>query len=198
MLSSIHPLGERAKGNRYGVTLAAYLLGSLAGGVALGAALGSVGYLLRELVDPTLAAVTLGAVCVAAFVADRGRWRRRIPSWHRQVNEDWLSEFRGWVYGAGFGFQLGLGVVTIIPSAIFYAVMAAALLVGSVPAAIVIGAAFGLARGLVLLTARRIVDTQSLLAYHRRFQHRGPLAHTATSATLLTGAGALLLSVAIA
>ncbi|KAA0234975.1 MAG: hypothetical protein JJLCMIEE_01281 [Acidimicrobiales bacterium] len=198
MLSSIHPLGERAKGNRYGVTLAAYMLGSLAGGLVLGAALGLAGSVLRELIDPAFAAMTFGAVCMVAFVADRGRWLSRLPSWHRQVNEDWLAEFRGWVYGSGFGFQLGLGVVTIIPSAIFYAVMAAGLLVGSVQGAVVIGGAFGLVRGLVLITGRRIVDTQSLLAYHRSFQRRARLADTATSTALLVGAGTLLLSTVMA
>lgn len=198
MLSSIHPLGERAKGNRYGVTLASYLLGSLAGGVVLGLALGLMGSLLREVVDPAPAAMALGAVCTTAFLVDRGRWRSRIPSWHRQVNEDWLAEFRGWVYGSGFGFQLGLGVVTIIPSAIFYAVIAAGLLVGSVPGAVLIGGVFGLVRGLVLMTARRIVDTQSLLAYHRSFQNRGRLADTASATALLAGAGVLLLSVVVA
>ena len=35
---------------------------------------------------------------------------RRLPSWRRQVNEDWLVGYRPWVVGGGFGLQLGAGV----------------------------------------------------------------------------------------
>ena len=31
-----------------------------------------------------------------------------VPSPGRQVNHRWLDEFRGWVYGLGYGAQLGL------------------------------------------------------------------------------------------
>ena len=37
MLSSIHPLGERAKGNAYWITATAHVVGATAGGLALGA-----------------------------------------------------------------------------------------------------------------------------------------------------------------
>ena len=43
MLGSITPLGERGRGSRWGVTVAAYLVGSAAGGAALGASLGTLG-----------------------------------------------------------------------------------------------------------------------------------------------------------
>src|ERR1700737_74390 len=104
MLASIHPLGERAKHNRWAVTVAFYLLGSVTAGALLGAALGTIG------VHGTPAIVA--ALCVVAALVDASRWR--VPSWRRQVNEDWLRRYRGWVYGIGFGFQLGLGVVTIV------------------------------------------------------------------------------------
>ncbi|HEY1116633.1 MAG TPA: hypothetical protein VGE43_02945, partial [Acidimicrobiales bacterium] len=37
MLSSIHPLGERGKGNRFGITAGAFLVGATLGGAATGA-----------------------------------------------------------------------------------------------------------------------------------------------------------------
>ena len=70
------------------------------------------------------------ALLAAAAVAAAG-WElthRAVPSWHRQVNEDWLADFRGWVYGAGFGVQLGTGVVTIVTTAAVYLVWLTALL----------------------------------------------------------------------
>ena len=44
----------------------------------------------------------------------------RMPGPRRQVNERWLDEYRGWVYGLGFGAQLGLGVSTVVSSAATY------------------------------------------------------------------------------
>ena len=90
---------------------------------------------------------------------------RRFP---RQVDENWLNEYRGWVYGLGFGFQLGAGVLTYITTAAVYVAFAAALLVGSPLAAVAVGAVFGLARGLTLLPARTILTTDALVAFHRR------------------------------
>ena len=46
MLSSIHPLGERARHNRWSVTAAAYLLGSIAGGTIVSAVAATLGQLM--------------------------------------------------------------------------------------------------------------------------------------------------------
>ena len=111
MLASINPLGERARRTRWGRTAVWYTLGSIAGGLAIGAASGGIGVVLRDLASPTQEVVGLVALvaCVAGLVADLGVGGVRLPSWRRQVNEDWLAHYRGWVYGTGFGFQLGAG-----------------------------------------------------------------------------------------
>lgn len=49
---------------------------------------------------------------LAGLALDLGLGALRLPGPARQVDEDWLARYRGWVYGAGFGTQLGLGVVT--------------------------------------------------------------------------------------
>ena len=53
--------------------------------------------------------VASGLSVRASILTDVGR--------RRQVNEDWMARYRGWAYGAGFGLQLGLGVVTIVTTA---------------------------------------------------------------------------------
>jgi hypothetical protein len=93
----------------------------------------------------------VAVAAVAAALVDRSG--RGVPSWHRQVNEDWLTEYRGWVYGLGFGLQLGLGVVTIVTTAAVYLTWFAALMLASVPVAAGVGAAFGLSRALPLLAS---------------------------------------------
>ena len=114
MLSSITPLGERGRSQRWWLTASAFILGSAAGGAAVGALLGLLGGLLR---NAGLRGVGLAALVVVlgvvALVFDGAGARLRLPRYGRQVNEDWMSSYRGWVYGLGYGVQLGaaLGVL---------------------------------------------------------------------------------------
>src|SRR5437763_11647265 len=163
MLSSINPLGERARGNRWGVTAAAYLIGSVAGGLAIGAALGASGMLL----GPLPSSARLGAAAGVAIVgagADLARSRLRLPTVHRQVDERWLGRYRGWVYGVGFGAQLGAGVTTIVTSSSVYAALAAAFVSGSLWAGLAVGAVFGGLRGMTALPAGRVHHVEQLVA----------------------------------
>jgi hypothetical protein len=194
MLSSIHPLGERSKGNRFGLTASAHILGAALGGallgVLLGAAAAGIGEVLGERPRLVLALI---AVAVAAGFELAGR---RPPSWRRQVDEDWLTTYRGWVYGGGYGVQLGAAVVTIVTSPVTYAMVASALLVGSFAGAIAIAAAFGLARGLTILAGARVRDPQALVRLHRGMARAG--APVARAAAAGMAACALLIGGALA
>src|SRR5438552_349493 len=128
MLGSITPLGERGRGRRWGLTVTAYSLGSVAGGAtagavagALGAALGAVGASGPALPWVAAATVLAGAAIDAAAAALDPPGR--LPGPRRQVNEEWLGRYRGWVTGVGFGFQLGLGVATIVNTAAVYSLL---------------------------------------------------------------------------
>ena len=150
MLASIHPLGERARHNRFWITATAYIAGSVAGGVIAGGIAGAIGAVLGAMLSPGPVVVAWLAVliCLSAALLDTSG--RRLPGARRQVDDDWLHRYRGWVYGAGFGFQLGLGVVTIVTTAAVYATFALAALTGSVGTGIMIGAIFGGARAATL------------------------------------------------
>lgn len=191
MLSSIHPLGERAKGNRFAVTAAAHVVGAALGGATTGALVGAVGQAFEPWRSSGTAAVAAAAACLAAVAADAGAFGR-LPSWRRQVNEQWLDEYRGAVYGFGFGYQLGMGVVTIVTSAATYAALACALLAGSMGAGTAIGLAFGATRGLTLLAASRLDSPQQLRSFHRALASAAPRARSATVATLALAASALM------
>lgn len=155
MLASINPLGERARGTKFARTFVWYLVGSVVGGALIGAVLGLLGSGLRDAVDisPTALAIAVTVVCLLGLALDLGVGGVRVPSLHRQVNENWLAVYRGWVYGLGFGFQLGLGFVTVMTAAI--AVMfALEVLSGSLLAGVAIGGTFGIGRTLPLLLVR--------------------------------------------
>src|SRR4051794_17055680 len=157
MLSSITPLGERGRGRRWGVTTGAYLTGSVAGGAAFGCLLGLAGLAVTGVAGQAPAArFGLAALaCLAGLAADLGLGGLRLPTVRRQVNEDWLGEYRGWVTGLGWGAQLGTGVVTIVTSATIYLAFGLALLCASPAGGTAIGAAFGLARAVPLLGMAR-------------------------------------------
>ena len=139
--------------------------------------LGAVGAVL---VAAGLTQVVLVATAVAlasvALIFDLAASRLRLPRYGRQVNEDWMSMYRGWVYGGGYGLQLGAGLTTIVTAALVYLVFALCLLSASWTAGGALGAVFGLSRGLALLSVRHVDDTEGLVAFHRRLQRIAPLA----------------------
>jgi hypothetical protein len=179
MLTSISPLGERARGNRWTVTVTAYVVASVLGGLTTGGLLGFAGSFFD--VSMWVAAV----VCAMAAVLDVVR---RLPTIRRQVDEDWLTRYRGWVYGVGYGYQLGLGVVTIVTSAATYAMLALCLLSGSVVAGLTIGGVFGLVRALPILALRGAQTPDGLRAIAARLEVLSAGAGRATTAVLATAA----------
>lgn len=185
MLTSINPLGERARNNRWGFTVVWYLLGTAIAGGAMGVALGFAGSILPS------GSWALGAVAVAALVGlvfDLGIGGTRLPSIHRQVNEAWLGSYRSWVYGLGFGFQLGTGVITIVTTAVIYVVWVVAFLSGSLLVGGLVGLAFGTIRGSVILTVRNVDRPDRLHALMRRGQRWAVLSGRFSIAALVFAA----------
>lgn len=170
MLATITPLAERARGHRYRSTAAWFVAGSVLGGATLGVvmallaaaigALGASGTWLAAI------AIVTGTITVAADARIGGF---RLPVHHRQVNERWLDQFRPWVYGAGFGWQIGTGLVTYIKTCAVYLMIVLAALTGNPEVALLVGTLFGLVRGLAVFLGRRITSPTALADFHRRF-----------------------------
>jgi hypothetical protein len=166
MLGSITPLGERARGRRWGVTVAAFVTGSAFGGVAIGSVLGALGSVFTSGLGVRARLLVIGAAAGVGVILEARSVGLRLPSVARQVNEDWMTRYREWVYGAGFGLQLGLGVVTVVSTSAVYAALLAALLTGSVAGGRIVGATFGLARGGTILFAARVRRSDQLARVH--------------------------------
>ena len=121
MLSTITPLSERAKGHSYRSTAGWFVLGGAAGGATLGVAMAGLAAGVRSLhLSPTVLGLCALGAAVTAAVSDAGIAGVRLPVHRRQVNERWLDQYRPWVYGAGFGWQIGAGLVTYITTAAVY------------------------------------------------------------------------------
>ena len=95
------------------------------------------------------------------------------PFFKRQVNEYWLGRYRAWVYGSGFGWQIGAGVTTyIMTAAVFLTVALGALTAGPV------AALRARRRASASCAASRCCSppgshTAELFALHRRFDALG-------------------------
>lgn len=188
MLASISPLGERARGHRWWTTAIMYLIATALGGATMGGVAAAAGTLVLHL-SPSAAAALAALLAAGALIAEVSPWR--YPTWHRQVNENWLSAYRAWVYAVGFGFQLGLGLTTIVTSTSTYFVAAAAFVSGSPLRGTIIGVTFGVARALPLFTMARATSADRLRSCHARFQAHAHTADVAARSAVAAAAIAL-------
>jgi len=196
MLSTITPLAERSRGRRWGLTAAWFALGAALGGATLGGVAALLALVVGSIGLTTEVAVGLGAaLAVAAVALDLGLLGRPMPHHRRQVDEVWLDQYRSWVYGAGFGWQIGTGVLTYIMTAGVYLTVGLAALTGRPALAFAVAVLFGAVRGLAIFLGARLVDPERLRTFHRRFEELGPTVRHAVIAVQMvvgvTAAGAV-------
>ncbi len=177
MLSTITPFGERGRGHRYAVTACWFVAGAAAGGATLGAfsaggaaVVAGAGGAHHPAV---LAGVAAGLAATGAGV-DAGLFGDVLPLIRRQVDDGWLARYRPWVYGAGFGWQIGTGLATYLMTAAVLVVALFAALTASPAAALGVATAFGLARGLTVFLTAGSATPAGLRDLHRRLDDAGP------------------------
>ena len=192
MLTSISPLGERARASRWWLTTTAYVVSSVVGGLALGLLAALLGGLLPASWRSSPAAyVAVAAALVVGLLLDLGVAGRRLPTWRRQVDQAWLGRYRGWVVGVGFGAQLGFGLVTIVTSATTYAVALLCALSGSPAVGLLVGGTFGLVRALPSAFMGRVVTREQLWRVLAGVERGAPVADLAARLALAAAAATL-------
>ncbi len=193
MLSSINPFVERARNNRWWCTVTAHVVGAAGAGSLVGALLGVMGAVALSATPTTtrLAGAAVASVALAVF----DLLGRRPPSWRRQVNESWLTTYRGWVYGFGFGAQLGAGVATHVTTGAVYAAGGWAFAQADPLRGAAIGLVFGATRGVTVLSAAGAVDPERLRTLFRRVEQGETASRAVTIGTLLlVGLGGALVA----
>ncbi len=184
MLTSINPLGERMRGSRWSRSAVAFSTGSIAGGTLLGVLLGSLGLVLIRS-GPQWGAIAI--VLALAGLADLGRIP--VPGPARQVNETWIGRYRDWVYGLGFGFQLGVGFSTFVVTWGTWAIAGAMVLTSSPVLGGLIGAGFGIGRAVPIWTTAAVRQPADLMRHGRRMARLAAPARVATAVLLTFTAG---------
>ena len=118
MLSQITPMAEAGRGQKFARTASWFIAGAVLGGLTLGCAI--AGRRTRVAAPPDSVTPPRSRSSCCAFVGatvDTNVLGFGPPFLRRQVNEDWLSKYRSWVYGGGFGWQIGVGVTTYVMTA---------------------------------------------------------------------------------
>jgi hypothetical protein len=186
MLSTITPMGERSRRYSYGGTAAWFVVGAVLGGATLGLGAAALAALVGAVdLDPASALTAAASLALVAAASDAQVGGFRLPGHRRQVNERWLDRYRSWVYGAGFGWQIGVGLATFIVTAAVYLLVALAALTGEPVVAFLLCTGFGLLRGLAVLLARRATSIDRLQALHRRFDELSAPSRAATIGALV-------------
>ncbi len=195
MLSSITPMTEAGRDNRFRTTAAWFVVGGVIGGVTLGAVAAGGAALIAATGATLTTRLVIGAlIAVATAAVDLGVFGIELPIFKRQVNDAWLRTYRGWVYGAGFGWQIGVGVATYIMTAGILLMVALAVLTASPLAALAIGTTFGLVRGSAVFIGRSATTPTKLAEVHARLDHYGPASRSAALWVQMTAA--VMLSIA--
>lgn len=197
MLSTITPLAERGRGHRYGVTAVWFVVGATIGGATLGAASAAGAALvgMAHLSAPAVLAIAAALAAVGA-ASDLRLFGFSLPLHPRQVDETWLRKYRAWLYGGGFGWQIGTGVATYVMTAATYLLVGLAVLTGRPVVALALCAGFGLVRGSAVLLSARASTPAELGRLHARLEQLAPASRWVAIATqIAVGVAALALAV---
>lgn len=188
MVGQIGPLVQVGKKK---TALAFHVLGGLAGGAMLGVLLGFLGVVLAEIfgsgLDRAFAiAVPLGLAY--AGLTDLGYLRLSYFTRMRQTPGSWPCALGHYPAMFAWGFDLGLGVTTRFAHQAVLVVPLAAVLTGSLWAAVAISAAYGGGRALAVVYAIMRAGEEDFGAACDRIQSRTGLLKRLVGATALVTA----------
>jgi MFS family permease len=171
MLSTLTPLGERSRGHRYPATVGWFVAGAAAGGAVLGGLTAGFAALVGQLGASGAAIGIVVAVSAAVTIASDLRLVGfRLPTVPRQVDEVWTGRYRRWVYAAGFGAQIGVGLSTYVMTAAVYLTVVLAAMTGNPALGLLVGLTFGVLRGLAILLGAGLTTPEAIRRFHRRFE----------------------------
>lgn len=171
MLSTLTPLGERSRGHRYPVTVGWFMVGAAAGGAALGGLIAACAAAVGQWSPSDRTAGIAVAVAAAITIgSDLKLAGFRLPTIPRQVNEVWTGRYRSWVYAAGFGAQIGIGLSTYVMTAAVYLTIVLAAMTGQPGLGALVGLTFGVVRALAILLGAGLTTPEAIRRFHQRFE----------------------------
>jgi hypothetical protein len=162
MIGTIGSLVEEATDRRrWPLAASLYIAACLGAAALLGAALGTVGHLARNLACggtgctwfPAAAAWLVGTLAIAYAASDLGLIPLPRPTLMPAVPVTWWRQWSPYAAALAYGGALGLGLTTRIHFGAFYVLCALSLLQGDPARGALLMGTFGAARALVLVPA---------------------------------------------
>lgn len=142
-----------------GTPVLAFCAGLLGGGALTAIVLIVAGSLLRAPLPPVVRWALVAAALGAVLLRETGVWSFELPE-NRRLVPDTVFRLGRHLGPLQFGFEMGTGARTYLPSGLPYAAAVAVALTASVPAALCAGAGFGIGRAL-MTTANLRYDSEN-------------------------------------
>lgn len=162
----------------------AFVVASVVGGFLTGLALAVLGALIPWSPPPGVAVAGVAVLFCVALARDQRLIRIWMPENSRQVRQTVLR-LRPVVGDLMFGFELGTGVRTFVPASVPYVVAVTVIMMAEAIPAMMVGAAFGLGRGLVVVDRVLHRDRNQWDQTMRRMERWWPHVGLVTAAVLL-------------
>ncbi len=178
MMDFITPVVHRSRA-RWRLALIAYGACAAVSAAAFGALLGMGGRALRQQLPIEHAAAALPVIALVAAVHEFGIVRIPWPQRRWQVPSSWRFTEPRWIPSALYGLLLGPGILTYIPVATYYALVAMAIFIADPGRAAAVFVLFAVAQLVPLYLVSRGADTFDAAAArittwsrHRALLHR--------------------------
>jgi len=142
-----------------GTPTLAFCAGLVCGGALSALVLTVAGSLLRAPLPALVCWAAVAAALGAVLLRETGLWSFRLPE-NRRLVPDTVFRLGRHLGPLQFGFEMGTGARTYLPSGLPYVAAIAVALTASLPAALCAGAGFGLGRAL-MTTANLRYDGES-------------------------------------
>ncbi|MGH3795307.1 MAG: hypothetical protein ACRDSP_10490 [Pseudonocardiaceae bacterium] len=163
-----------------------FTVGLVLGGSTIATLAVALGSLVRPALPPGVRVAVVAAVALFVLAGEVGLHRVALP--HRRAQVPSAVIGGGGDAGAlQFGFEMGSGVRTHMPSNLPYLVLVAVLLVSSWGAALLAGLGFGLGRAAMALGRHHSRDTDWWDSQWQRHGRRLRIVLTLAAALLMTG-----------
>lgn len=177
MMDFITPVVHRGRA-RWRLALIAYGACAVISAAAFGALLGMGGRALRQQLPIEHGAVALPVIVLVAMVHELGVVRIPWPQRRWQVPSSWRFIEPRWIPSALYGLLLGPGVLTYIPVATYYALVAMAIFLADPTCAAAVFVLFAIAQLVPLYRVSRGAETfDAAAARITAWSSRGVLLH---------------------
>jgi hypothetical protein len=160
-----------------------FALGLVLGGISTAMLACLAGSLVRPLLPAVAVAGALAVLLLFVLGGELGLHRELLPHNQRQVPQTVIGD-GGRLGALRFGYEMGTGVRTFMPSNLPYLALAAVVLIAPAQAALLVGTGFGLGRAWMTLSRTRAQDASAWDAAWRRLERpvRATLALVAAAA----------------